>query len=352
MIQQKSVDGGLTIVIPTYNMATFLPGLWQSLARSGITEIADEVLFVNDGSTDDTKDALARLAGSADPPTDKVKVLNLPSNVGRFRARLAGARSAKSPRILFLDTRLDLPNDLGSSVARVAREYPAVVGTVDIDVSRNVYCLYWDRSHRFIFRRHYAAAVRPITLRPDNFDQYLKGTTVFLCSKQHFLDVCERLDSQIVLNDDTLLMRSMVDSTPIVISPDVRVGWVPRETTWAFLARLWERGPSFVEYHVFDRRSKFFYVVMLALVALVLLALLLAVRPIVGLEIIFGCVLAVALSTSLFAKSPAEFVKLLPLHVAVVFVFGTGVLRGLAVNSVRAIRGTLPHSKSDEELRK
>jgi len=43
------MDDGFTVIIPTYNMAAFLPALWQSLVRSGVTELATEVLFVNDG---------------------------------------------------------------------------------------------------------------------------------------------------------------------------------------------------------------------------------------------------------------------------------------------------------------
>ena len=47
-----SGDVNLSVVIPTYNRARFLPGVVESLRQSGVPGL--EVLVVDDGSTDNT----------------------------------------------------------------------------------------------------------------------------------------------------------------------------------------------------------------------------------------------------------------------------------------------------------
>jgi len=210
------------------------------------------------------------------------------------------------------------------------------MGHVDIDVARNVFCLYWDRSHRFIFRRHYADTRGTLTLTTENFDRYLKGTGVLLCGRDLFVATSSRYGD--LFSDDTLLMKDMVATTPITIVPDVRVQWVPRETAGAFLARIWERGPGFVEYHVLQHRGRFFWMVVAGGVVFVGLAGVSFAVPPAGLAIAGGTLLVTAASAALFAKSASEAVRMAPLHVAVVATFGGSVVRGLAVNALRGLK--------------
>lgn len=324
----------ISLVIPTYEMSGFLPALWQSLADSGLIEVVREVIVVDDGSKDDTRAVLERLRG--EPHGDLLRPVHLEKNVGRFRARIEGAKRATSDRVLFLDSRLTLPKNFGEAIRATAAEHPAVMANVDIDVDRNLFCLYWDRSHRRIFRRHFEATKKTLTLTPENYDRYLKGTTAILVPRDVFLASCERF--QDLLNDDTYLLKEVVAKTPITIDPRVRVQWVPREDWKGFLARLWERGPSFVEYHVFEHRGAFFWAVVAGGVMFVGLVGLTAIAPPIGALAGAGALALTAASTALFARSPMELVKLAPLHVAVVGTFGAGILRGLVVNTKRALR--------------
>jgi glycosyltransferase involved in cell wall biosynthesis len=318
----------ISVVIPTFDMAAHLPVLWDSLRRSGTLDAVSEVLFVNDGSTDDTAAVVGRLAAES----AKVRLLDLGANRGRFVARLEGARAARGDRLLFLDSRLELPADFGERLARVADEHANVVGVVDIDVTRNSFCLYWDRSHRLLFWRHYRDTRAPLVLTLENYDRYLKGTTLFLCSRARWIEACETFAGEPPLNDDTYLMKEIVRREPIVVHPGLRAGWVPREDLSSFLARLWERGPSFVEYHVFAHRGPLFVAVMGGLAALAGWLVLLAAAPRAALAAALGAVLLVALSAAAMARGPGELLRLAPMQVAVVAVFGAGILRGLAVN--------------------
>ncbi|AKV03093.1 hypothetical protein AKJ09_09756 [Labilithrix luteola] len=325
----------VSVVIPTFEMASHLPALWSSLDRSGVLERVREVVIVDDGSNDGnaTRDALDEIARG--PRGELLKVVHLPQNVGRFRARLTGAKAARGERVLFLDTRLVLPDGFGAAVAAAGAKHRSVMGHVDIDVTRNVFCLYWDRSHKFIFRRHFRDTQDVLILTAENYDRYLKGTTVFLCERELFIRASECYDD--LLSDDTMLMKDMVATTPIAIDPSVRIQWVPRENARDFLARLWERGPGFVEYHVIEHQGRFFWFVVAGGVVLLAFAGLAAIAPPVAAVAAAGGVLATAASTGLFAQSIVEFVKMAPLHVAVVGTFGAAAVRGLGVNAVRAL---------------
>jgi glycosyltransferase involved in cell wall biosynthesis len=334
------MSNSVTVVIPTYNMSSFLRELVHSLEAAGLLAVVEEVLLVNDGSTDDTQDVFDKIA--RERPSARIRMLTLHANSGRFAARVAGARAVSTSHILFLDSRVTLSADFCEKFQVALENWDNFVGTAEIDVSRSVFCLYWDRSHRFIFRKHYNAAKNPIVLTEDNYDEYLKGTGVFVCRTSLFIDVCLKYEISGLLSDDTYLLKDLVSREPIVIVPDLVVNWVPRESWGAFLGRLWERGPSFAEYHIFERRGAFFWIVvaLMSSLGLVLGGAIAAGPAMLGSVVMMLLLFALA-STALFARSVGEFFRLAPLHVAVVAVFGAGILYGIAYNAVRAFRQSL-----------
>ncbi len=326
----------ISVVIPTFNMEGHLPALWESICASGLSRIAGEILFVNDGSTDSTAATIDTLRAGPGPESSKVRTLDLESNRGRFLARYHGARAAQGDQLLFLDSRLNLGPSFGASIDRIGAKHPCLVASVDIDTSRNIFCLYWERSHRAIFRRHYRDAARLLILTPENYDQYLKGTTAFLCPRDVFIECCEPFVSQPLLNDDTHLMKEIVRRMPIAIHPEVRIGWIPREDWKSFLWRLWDRGPSFVEYHVFEHRGPFFWAVLAGLAGVIGLGTLMFLDWKAGLAALASGLALALLSTLAFTRTPLELLKLAPLHLGVLLAFGFGVIRGLWVNIFRA----------------
>jgi len=324
----------ITLIVPTYNMASFLEPLWKSVQDSGLSKTLESVLFVDDGSTDETPAVLARIQASGGADREKVKVLRLEQNQGRFQARLQGAQACPSERILFLDSRILLPAGFGNALERIAPLHRDIMGFVDIDPSRSVFSLYWDRSHRALFGRHYRDGKEPFLLTPQNFDEYLKGTGILLCSRAGFIRACSQFAEDALLSDDTYLMRRMVDEAPILAHPGLRITWVPRESWKPFLARLFERGPSFVEYHVFQRRSgPFFWVVLAGALGTLAWLAFLALAPVQALTLAAVASALAALSVVGFTRRPSEVIRMMPLHLGVLFSFGAGILYGLWVNS-------------------
>lgn len=100
----------VAVVVTTYNHAHFLLDALQSVSAQ--TRAADEIVVVDDGSTDDPAAVAARFPG--------VKLLRQ-SNRGLAAARNAGLATVSSEKVVFLDAddRL-LPGALAAGLARFA----------------------------------------------------------------------------------------------------------------------------------------------------------------------------------------------------------------------------------------
>lgn len=84
---------GISVVIPTYNRADLIPKAIESVLSQ--TCPVEEVIVVDDGSTDDTPQVLAGYSG-------RIRVVRQ-ENAGQSAARNAGIAAAKAEWIAFLD---------------------------------------------------------------------------------------------------------------------------------------------------------------------------------------------------------------------------------------------------------
>lgn len=82
----------ISIVIPTYNAAKFMPALLDSIFKQSVEDM--EVLIVDDCSTDNTVEIAQKYP---------VKVIRLEINSGPAKARNIGVKAAKGDIIFFLD---------------------------------------------------------------------------------------------------------------------------------------------------------------------------------------------------------------------------------------------------------
>lgn len=114
---------GLSVVAPIYNEAAILPELARRcLAAARAVDPAAEVLLVDDGSSDSTREVAAALPSG-------VRVLHLPHNVGQLHATFAGLRAAQGAVVVVLDGDLqDPPEQIGALVV-------ALRATPDADVA-------------------------------------------------------------------------------------------------------------------------------------------------------------------------------------------------------------------------
>ena len=111
-----------SVVVPVYNGAGVLP--WSVPAVLALRGVA-EVVWVDDGSTDDTAAGLARL--TAGEP--RARVIRLPANRGRGAARNAGTAATTGRTLVFVDADVRPPADLAERFLD-ALAAPGAVATV------------------------------------------------------------------------------------------------------------------------------------------------------------------------------------------------------------------------------
>ena len=114
---------GVTIVIPCFNQARYLPAAVASVRSQHYQPV--ECIVVNDGSTDDTAAVVSQLGA---------RVLEQ-SNRGLAEARNAGLAAARSELIIFLDADDELlPDAVARAAAALASDHvaAAVVGRCQV----------------------------------------------------------------------------------------------------------------------------------------------------------------------------------------------------------------------------
>lgn len=105
----------LSVIIPVYNEAGTLE---EILRRVRATGLVDELLVVDDGSSDDSPAILARLASQGTPP---LTILRHPRNRGKGAAMQTGLAAATGDVVLVQDADLEYdPSDYPALLAPFA----------------------------------------------------------------------------------------------------------------------------------------------------------------------------------------------------------------------------------------
>jgi dolichyl-phosphate beta-glucosyltransferase len=114
-----------SIIIPAYNeserLAVSLPKVFDYLNRQGL---AAEVVVVNDGSTDDTAEAVRRFARLH----PEVRLLENPGNRGKGYSVRHGMLEATGDVLLFTDA------DLSSPIPEAGKLFEAIEGGADVAI--------------------------------------------------------------------------------------------------------------------------------------------------------------------------------------------------------------------------
>jgi len=87
----------VSVIIPVHNAAEYISETLNTVLTQSLKEI--EIIIVNDNSTDNTLDIVAKIADE----DSRVRVITNPSNVGGGESRNIGLRIATGEYIIFLD---------------------------------------------------------------------------------------------------------------------------------------------------------------------------------------------------------------------------------------------------------
>jgi glycosyltransferase involved in cell wall biosynthesis len=115
------MDMKLSVIIPVYNEAESIQAILKRVQNTGL---ASEIIVVDDGSADGTREALARLDGK-----DKVRVILHERNQGKGAAVRTGLSAASGEIMLIQDA--DLEYD--------PRDYPTLLKPLEEGIADVVY---------------------------------------------------------------------------------------------------------------------------------------------------------------------------------------------------------------------
>ena len=121
-----SVSGvELSVILPVYNETESIPILWRELEEVLPTLAGPaEVIFVDDGSTDGSSEAIRAIVGR----DRRARLLRFATNAGLTSAFHAGFRAARGRAIVTMDSDLQSdPRDIGTLLAHLG-SFDAAVG--------------------------------------------------------------------------------------------------------------------------------------------------------------------------------------------------------------------------------
>ena len=119
-----------SVVIPFFNEEDNLSKLHEEVIDVLLQiNIDSEVIYVNDGSTDNSLSKLKKAIKSKNKKGIKVVLIELKRNFGQTAAIIAGIETSKGEMVSLLDADLQNdPSDLPRFVEKIGNKYDAVFG--------------------------------------------------------------------------------------------------------------------------------------------------------------------------------------------------------------------------------
>lgn len=242
----------MSVVIPSYNMADWLPNCLDSItiASKQCSSLTVEIIIVDDGSNSENANLINELAVNRD-----LKILRQ-KNQGRLKARLFGIENAKYENILLIDSRVEIePSALHWWSTLAPTNCDNFTSHVNYRHNQWLYGLYWNCIERVAWIAYWIKP-RNKVINAKNFEFYPKGTTCLISTRETLLksyaEVVSYSKDLRMSNDDTLLLKKIATNSGVYISPSYQSWYTPRANFKDFVKHTFHRGKVFADGHLFN----------------------------------------------------------------------------------------------------
>lgn len=332
--QQSMLVTGLSVVIPSYNAASWLPETIQK-TKNAIEKAAlpkYEIIVVDDGSTDDTSDVVKNLQRK----NKKIIYLSHP-NAGRFLTRKAGLEAAKFKRVLFVDTRTWIDEDaLVFLESQLTSHRDRIIWNSHINVAKkgNIIARFGDVLTQVGWRRYFRKP-RLVSYGLDDFDYYPKGTGLFTAPTSVLKEAVKWFESVTsdVRNssDDTLLIRHIATHHRIWLSPQYSGTYFARTTLRGFIKHSYFRGQFFVDGFL-RKGTRFYWPIIFFVLASIAILVSILVSPALLLPfiaLVFFANIMVSIALLFLWVESRDVIAFFLLSSLFGVCYGVGILRGV-----------------------
>ncbi len=225
---------GISVVMPLYNEGANITSNVEQ--TRGVLQLlgSSEIILVNDGSSDNSGEEIARLAEKF---PDDIISLQLPRS-GKGEALRRGTQQARGEFVVFIDADLDLPPEqilFFIAIQRV-KKADAVIGskmhpdsTVDYPLRRRIYSVGYFWLVKFLFG---------LPVRDTQ-------TGLKLVRRELLIKALDRTESSGFTLDLELLVRlvqlgAVMVEAPVVVQHSFKFGGIGLGTVWQIFRDTWQ----------------------------------------------------------------------------------------------------------------
>lgn len=191
----------ISVVIPVYNTAEYLPECLESVINQTLKEI--EIICIDDGSTDDSPHILDEYALR----DKRIRVFHK-SNGGPASARKAGVMMANGSYVAFVDSDDWIEADMYEQLHQFAVQYAADMVTCGFFLEGNYSTMHMDTVAQGLYEQENMAYLREKAIY--NFEKRSSGLKASLCYKLFQKELIQKaqckVPDEIVMADDKMCL--------------------------------------------------------------------------------------------------------------------------------------------------
>ena len=202
-------DNMISVIIPAYNCAQWLPRCLESLLNQTYPNL--EIIVVNDGSKDNTIEVMTDY-------TDRYEHVKLitKKNGGEYAARVTGVEHARGSWVAFVDADDEVDPDMYERLMRNAQTYNAQISHCGFKM------VYSDGKIVYLHNTGELRIQNRETALRDLLEEIIveNGLPGKLFRKELFVGIKERMDFSIVNNGDMLMNYYLFEKIETAVFED------------------------------------------------------------------------------------------------------------------------------------